>query len=673
MIGSTDGSADAPSQPTTHARTSGGTAGQLPTSGHLETSPGRSRLKRALPYLTTNLAATAAAVVLLGTIVSCFGAALIAPYSPDIGSFTSTLQGPSLAHLLGTDELGRDVLSRLLYGGQISLIGVGEVGGVAALIGLPIGLAAGYCGGRIDAVVGRCLDIALAVPAIIVLLMVVAVFGQNMNIVMCVFGLLSAPAMARVARAGVLTVRSDLYIAAAEATGVSRVRIVLRHVLPRISGLVAVNLSLIAATGLVVGAALNFLGIGVQLPAPSWGGMVSEASSELQQDPWLLVPSGLVIALIAGSIVLIGDGIRDGFALRERRGGGVGATHVAVHPSAEPPAPLAESALLSVRALSIVHRRDGVDVPVVSNVSFDVRPGQAVALVGESGCGKSVLIRAVLDLLPSGIRVSSGIWRVGGRDFTPATARGMREVRGRRVGLIGQDPAASMDPLFTVGQQLRETLRRASDTTGQALRTRSLELLELVGLPDPARVAKRFPFELSGGMAQRVAIARALAGQPDLLIADEPTTALDVTLQAEILDVIRALQHKTGMALLLVTHDWGVVADISEWALVMYAGEIVESGPTDATIAQPLHPYTQRLLESDLHGASRSGRLNSIRGEVCLPGEWPLGCRFAQRCEFAEHRCGAAPIRLRGVADARMARCVRTETAYAITAPASER
>ena len=295
---------------------------------------------------------------------------------------------------------------------------------------------------------------------------------------------------------------------------------------------------------------------------------------------------------------------------------------------------------------------------VVDGVGFAVARGEVLALVGESGCGKSVTALAVMRLLPPAIRQESGGVTLGGEDISRLSERGMRQLRGRRISMIFQEPQAALDPLSTVGSQIAEALRRPL----RDARTEVLRMLTEVGISDPARRIDQHPFELSGGMCQRVMIACALISNPAVLLADEPTTALDVTIQAQILDLLRRLAVERQTGVVLITHDMGVVADIADRVAVMYAGRIAETGPTDAIFAAPRHPYTALLLASipRLSDVPKS-KLAVIEGRVPTPAEFGPGCRFFGRCPLAEPRCQAATPPLRPVGDGRMSACFRAE------------
>ena len=297
------------------------------------------------------------------------------------------------------------------------------------------------------------------------------------------------------------------------------------------------------------------------------------------------------------------------------------------------------SALLDIRDLKTWLDSSGGTVRAIDGVSLEVERGETFAIVGESGCGKSMTALSVLRLLPEAGQVVGGSVLLGGEDLLCLPETAMRGVRGRRIAMIFQEPATSLNPVLTVGMQIAEVLQRHTALRGKAAHKRMLELLDAVGIPDPARRLDEYSFQLSGGLKQRVMIAVALAAEPDLLIADEPTTALDVTIQAQVLDLLSELQRRNGMAILLITHDLGVVAQMAHKVAVMYAGQIIEVAPREQFFRTPLHPYSRKLFQALPGSASRGGDLAVIRGQVPPLTTRFSGCRFAERCDFAWERC----------------------------------
>ena len=600
------------------------------------------------------LAAVSLVVLALIVLATIF-AGWLAPYSPDHQDLVHAFSGPSKDHWLGSGVLGKDVLSRLLHGGRVTLVGVLISVSIYALVGTAAGVVAGYRGGWVDRLILRVADVVYAVPAIIVLLVVLAVFPNDETFAMIALGLLGAPSLARIVRSVTLGLRRELYVRAAQAAGLSGRTIMRRHVLPGLAGPIIVQLSLFGSAAVMLETGLGFLGLGVD--KATWGTLVAEASKNLGVQPWLLVPSGGLIVIFTLALGLIGDAARDANAeryaanpTRSRRERRPQPVVSAVDGSAPDP-----TALLSVRGLHVAFPVDGADVTVVQNVSFDVRPGEALGVVGESGCGKTVTATAVLGLLRGGGRITAGSVWFDGSDLATASEDQLRAVRGGRIGWISQDPIAGLDPSFTVGSQVAEAVRAHRSCTRREARARTLELLTAVRLPHPERVARQYPHQLSGGMAQRVGIAAALAGDPAMVIADEPTTALDVTVQAEILDLLRSLQLG-GTAVLLVTHDWGVLADLCDRAIVMYAGEVVETAGVADMVDRPGHPYTAGLLRANPFAAVRGEPLPQIDGVVPAPADWPVGCHFHDRCPIGTDECTTGPIapaRVDGRADHR--------------------
>jgi peptide/nickel transport system permease protein len=547
---------------------------------------------------------------------------------------------------------------------------------------VPFLLIAGYSGGWTDRVVIWLADLAFSLPAVVIIIVVLAVFPASMLAGMTTFGVLAAPGLMRVVRSATLEIRGELYIKAAEASGLSRAYILTRHILPRIAGVVIVQASLLAAVALGVQSGLAFLKLLVADPAPSWGGMVADGTAVLLTHPWLIIPPGATIAITMLALSLLGDAVRDATVENwsaapapARRAPAKRAAPKATAATAEAPAATAspvggtaipidppgpgQGRLLAVQHLSVSFPGREHDVRVVGDVSFDIAPGEIVGLVGESGCGKSVTAAAIIGLLPGAGRIDGGSIWFENTDLARAGEAGLRKVRGRRIGFISQEPMASLDPSYRAGDQIGQAVRQHLGLSRADARARALDLLRDMHFADPAEVARRYPHELSGGMAQRVVIARALAGEPDLLIADEPTTALDVTVQAEILDLIRELQATRQMAVLLITHDWGVVADLCDRVVVMYAGQVVERADAQRVFDAPLHPYTEALLASNPHLAPEAAMLPMIAGTVPPPGSWPPGCRFAARCPYAAAACTELEVPIGAPHDGHETRCIR--------------
>ncbi|MDH6263650.1 ABC transporter ATP-binding protein [Bradyrhizobium sp. BR13661] len=312
--------------------------------------------------------------------------------------------------------------------------------------------------------------------------------------------------------------------------------------------------------------------------------------------------------------------------------------------------------LVSIQGLSVAFN----GVPVLRGVDLALGKGEALGLVGESGSGKSVTWLAALGLLPRHAKVSGSV-RLDGRELLGAPASELDQVRGGRVAMIFQDPASALNPVLTIRKQLCEALALHRDLSGEAIKAEALRLLNLVGIPDAARRLSAYPHEFSGGQVQRIMIAMALAGNPDVLIADEPTTALDATIQAQILELLSVIRSEMSMAMVLISHDLGVVAENCDRVAVMYAGRIVEQAPANQLFADPVHPYAQGLIGAlpPLDGPRR--RLTAIPGTVPDPAHMPGGCAFAPRCALAAEPCGAAVPTLAPIADDRAVACIRAE------------
>ena len=603
------------------------------------------RRRRGLPYFLRRPGGVFGAVWLTFVVVASLTASLWRPYDVTEQDTANRLALPSADHLLGTDPLGRDLLSRIFTAGSLPLLASALMLVVAFGIGLPLALVAAERGRRVERVISRVTEVFLALPATILLLAVIGVIGNKLYPVMAIMGVLISAAVYRVLLGVAQSVRKRLYVDAARVNGLGSLRVNLLHVLPSMATVVAVQAAQLFGIGLLVVAGLAFLGFGPAEPEPSWGFMIQDASGHLFDGPWLLVPTGLVLALTVVAANELADAIAGkasvaGRAGRRRSGRRRGPLRRAVAATAELPAP-DPTAVLEVRDLD-VSVDDGPDL--VTGVSFTLQPGRVLGLVGESGCGKTMTARSLMGLLPDGVSVSSGSIRWQGRELVGLAEKELAGVRGREIALISQEPMVALDPMFTVASQLVGPIRRFRGVGRGEARQIAAELLRNVGIVDAERVLSSHPHQLSGGMAQRVCIALALTGEPKLLIADEPTTALDVTVQAEILSLLRALVRDTGLSVVLVSHDLGVVADICDDVAVMYAGTVVESGSAADVLDAPAHPYTMALLGANPHvpeGEAVPERLASIPGTVPPPGSWPTGCRFASRCQFAEEKCTA--------------------------------
>ncbi|OKI86462.1 ABC transporter [Streptomyces sp. CB02414] len=564
--------------------------------------------------LSRNPLGAGSAAVLLLLVAAVLLAPWLAPQDPSAASLGNAFAGPGGAHPLGTDSAGRDILSRILYGGRNTLGGALIALGIALALGVPAGLYAGYRGGRFDSAANWTVDLVMALPAMVVLLASRAILGPNVWALMVVLGVLAAPSFHRLVRGVVAGVRKELYIDAARVSGLSDARIVSRHVLIVVRGPVIIQVALVAGVAIGLQAGLEFLGVGSGSSA-TWGAMLNEAFQNVQRAPLLMLWPGLALGLTNGALVLFASALRDGLedhsgqpSARPRPVRRTPATPGAPNRTVER-SPDDRAELLSVRGLTVAYAQpDGADKQVVHGVDLDVRAGEIVGLVGESGSGKTQTAFAVLGILPDGGRIAGGSVLVGGAELVGLPERERRALRGRTAAYVPQEPMSNLDPAFTVGSQLMEPMRHLLGLSRRDAALRALELLRLVEIPDPERTLRLYPHQISGGMAQRVLIAGAMSCDPGLLIADEPTTALDVRVQADILDLLRRLQRDRGLGVLLVTHDLGVVADLCDRVAVMNGGRIVETGTAEQVLHSPVDAYTRTLLDAVLDDAPARDR-----------------------------------------------------------------
>ena len=637
---------------------------------------GSERFLRA--FLQHRPAVISAGYLALLVVVALFGLYLV-PHDPLVIDLTRTFEGPSWEHWLGTDHLGRSTLARIVAATAVALKAAALGVGIALGLGAPLGLLSGYFGGWWDRIAMRIVEAIIALPALLVAIAILAILGPSLTNAMIALGIANATAFFRLMRGVALEVREAVYVDAARVSGAATARILLRHVLPNVTGPLTIQTTLTFAYVLLAEAGLSYIGLGVQPPEASWGVMLSTAQNYLHQHPFMVWPPGLMIVFSVLAFNLVGDGLRDALSRVEARPAEgprkrSGAEIVAGAPRTAGGADAAPVLSISDLEVRFPAPRGG-DLTVVSGVGFEMHAGRTVGLVGESGCGKSVTAMAVMGLLGETGRITAGSIRFDGRELVGMPPAELNRIRGDEIGMIFQEPGASLNPAFTVKHQIAEALRVHEGMTRRQAGARAVELLDHVGIPGAAQRADDYPHQFSGGMAQRAMIAMALACSPKLLIADEPTTALDVTIQAQVLDLLTALQEEHGMAILLITHDLGVIADMCEEALVMYAGMIVEQGPVGPLLSTPAHPYTNGLLSSmpqsgprrepsagEREGpAPRKKALPQIPGRVPPAWAWPEGCRFHPRCPHARPACEAGDVPLRPVAPERAARCVRLD------------
>lgn len=529
----------------------------------------------------------------------------LAPYGPNETDLSATNAPPfSDGHFFGADASGRDILSRLMWGTQQTIIACVLVLGVSLALGLTFGLLAGFYRGRLEAIVNFVSDVIMSLPGIVMLIALYALTGPNIPAAMTVFGVIVAPSVYRLVRSVVIAVRSELYVDAAKVVGLSDMRIIGRHVLSAVRAPVIVQSSFVLATAVAILAGVDFLGLGSP-SEPSWGRVLQEAFNNIYTNPANVLWPSMLITITILSFVLLGNALRDTLQASNRSAALKPARRRALALAAqdERVAGLhdltpAQEVILSIRGLRIGYPTSTEEVgEVVHGVDLDVRKGEIHGLVGESGSGKSQIAFSTLGILPREAVILGGSVFFEGKDLLADGAR-MRKVRGRSIAYIPQEPMSNLDPSFTVGAQLIYGLRAATGVSKPAARAQLLALLNRVGIRDAERVMKLYPHEISGGMAQRVLICGAVASGPQLIVADEPTTALDVTVQAEVLELLRELSRERGLAMIIVTHNLGVVADICDTVSVMKDGRIVEHNDVDTLFASPSNPYTQDLLAS---------------------------------------------------------------------------
>lgn len=598
------------------------------------------------------LASRIALGVLLVIVAAGLAAPLIAQHDPLTTGIAS--QAPSGEHWFGTDRVGRDVFARVLYGARWSLaIGLGATL-LALAAGALLGSLAATAHRVVDEIIMRCLDVVMAFPAVALAAVLVTVFGKSLPVLILTIAFLYVPQIARVVRANVLSQYGEDYVAAERVIGAGRGHILRRHVVVNCAAPILVFCTIVVANAIVFEASLSFIGAGVQDPDPSWGSVIAYGKSlVLAGGWWATFFPGLFILVTVLVLNVLSEGVSDAWAApaartaTEPEADAVPAERPAI--TAEPhgaedlreagrrlagrarPLPEGEP-LLRVEDLTIGFPDRYGDLDVVDGVSLDVRPGEVVGLVGESGCGKSLTSLAIMGLEPRGARIG-GRLLFDGRDLRALPARERRRLLGHDMAMIYQDALSSLNPAMTIRAQLRQLTRRGGTRT-------PAELLDLVGL-DPDRTLRAYPHELSGGQRQRVLIAMALSRNPRLVVADEPTTALDVTVQAAVMRLLLRLREELGFALILVSHDLALVADVTDRVVVMYGGQVAETGATPELVAASRHHYARGLLGAVLSLEAAEGRPVQIPGVVPAPAHFPAGCRFADRCAAATDLCAA--------------------------------
>ncbi|MFJ8184983.1 dipeptide/oligopeptide/nickel ABC transporter permease/ATP-binding protein [Streptomyces sp. NPDC096105] len=593
-------------------------------------------------------------------LVVVLGAVLAPLLTQDPLATGTPAQPPSADHWFGTDRAGRDVFARVVHGARYSLV----IGFGATLLALAIGSVLGALAATsrkfADESVMRTLDVVMSFPPIALAAVLVAVFGPSLPVIIFTIAFVYSPSLARVVRANVLEQYGEDYVAAEQVIGARRHYIVARHVAVNCAAPVLVFATVMVADSIIFEASLSFIGAGVQDPDPSWGSVLAYGRQILLSGGWwaTLFP-GLCLLVTVLALNVLSEGMTDAAASpdKARADGGdtvekiaaaepatdraaadAALTELARRIEATEPAvrPLPDDApdLLVVRGLSIRFPDRYGDTRVVDGISFTVREGETLGLVGESGCGKSITSLAIMGLLARNAEASGEIL-YRGRDLLKLSPKERRALMGPEIAMVYQDAMSSLNPSVLIGTQLKRLTSRGGTRT-------PAELLELVGL-SPERTLRSYPHELSGGQRQRVLIAMALSRSPRLLIADEPTTALDVTVQAQVVELLVRLRDELGFAMVLVSHDLALVGDLAHRVAVMYAGQVAEAGDTRSLLTDPAHHYSRGLLGSVVSLEAGAERLHQIRGVVPAPKSFGSGCRFASRCTAATELCATTP------------------------------
>ena len=594
-------------------------------------------------------------------------ARFIAPCDPV--KITQNYQAPTGAHWFGTDNLGRDVFSRVMYGARYSLvIGLSSVL-FALVMGAIIGAIAAVSRTWISELIMRLIDIVMSIPGIALAAVCLAILGQSMIGIIISIGVLYVPQIARIVRANIISEYGKDYVRAVIVSGARAPWILLKHVTRNIAAPVMVFTTLCVADAIVFEASLSFINAGIPEPTPTWGNILSSAKAGVIFGYWwqALFP-GLAIMITVLCLNILSEGITDAMvaaptapvsktaadADAARKEDRILTDPVAAYKEqhaalVESLAKLREAELkrtdrlqpmsteapvIEVKDLCIQFPRYG-NVNVVDHLSFSVRPGETMGLVGESGCGKSITSLAIMGLLDPKAKISGQIL-FNGKDLVKLSPKEHNALRGHEIAMVYQDALSSLNPSMLIKTQMKQLTSRGGTRSAE-------ELLELVGL-DPKRTLESYPHELSGGQRQRVLIAMALTRDPKLIIADEPTTALDVTVQKQVIDLLNELREKLGFAMVFVSHDLALVAKVAHSITVMYAGQVVEQGATKEILTDPHHEYTRGLLGSVTSIEAGAPRLHQVPGTVPSPSDFPKGDRFAPRSSHPDKGLDVRPI-----------------------------
>ncbi|GAA3106462.1 dipeptide/oligopeptide/nickel ABC transporter permease/ATP-binding protein [Streptosporangium carneum] len=549
---------------------------------------------------------------------------------------SAILQGVSDAHPLGTDNLGRDILARVMVAGRLSLLLALLTTLIGAVIGTVLGALPSVLPRRGARVVTGTVNALVAFPGLLLAMFTAVVAGLGAKGAVLGIGVAIAPGFARLTQTLAASVAGADYVSAARMLGVPRMRVMTRHVLPNIAEPLILNLTQALGSALLALAGMSFLGLGVQPPSFDWGRLLFEGFSRIYDTPAVALGPAVAVALAGIGFNLLGDALARAAARTTTPA--KAAPVPAARQEIEEPDP---EAVLEVRDLTVTFPGG---VTPVRGLSLTVAPGEIVGLVGESGSGKSLTSSAIGGLVPYPGKVTTGRLRLCGVDLAELPEQERRKLLGTSLAMVFQDPMASLNPALRVGGQLAEVATVHQGASREKAWERAVDRLDHVHIPEPERRARQHPHELSGGMRQRVVIAMGLMGTPRLIIADEPTTALDVTVQRQILRLLRQVTAETGAATLFISHDIAVVGELCDRVVVMYAGRVVEELPVDQLVTGAAHPYTRALVASlpDMD-TDRSLPLASIPGRQPAPAEVGAGCAFAPRCALASDRCAELP------------------------------
>ncbi|MFE4336605.1 dipeptide/oligopeptide/nickel ABC transporter permease/ATP-binding protein [Streptomyces sp. NPDC056831] len=549
---------------------------------------------------------------------------------------SAVLRGPTASHLVGTDHLGRDLLARLLSATWLSLLLAVAATLLGAVAGITLGALTAVVGGRARRLLGALINLLLAFPALLVAMFFAALFGAGAGGAVFALAVACAPGFARITQTLAAGVAGTDFMAAARVLGLRRHRLLLRHVLPHIAEPLMLNTTVAAGSSLVALSGLSFLGLGVQPPSYDWGLLLSQGLDRIYTEPLPAVAPGIAIVYAGVAFQLLGE-VLAGAAARRARTRQL--EEPAVHP-ARADRPTSVDHVLEVEDLWVALPSADRVVRPVRGVTLALRRGEMVGLVGESGSGKSLTALAIADLLPDGACATWGTHRFLGADAESSTRKERRRQLATGMAVIFQNPASAFNPSLRIETQMTEAVRAHHGTPRAQAVEQALAQLQRVALPGGRRLLRSRPFQLSGGQRQRVAIAAASMMRPDLIIADEPTTALDVTVQRQIMDLLRRIRRDDATAILFISHDIALVAEACDRVLVMYGGTIVENLPAHELATGARHPYTRMLVASvpDM-AADRDRPLHTIEGGPPDPCGAVPGCPFHDRCPHRLDRC----------------------------------